>query len=104
MKQGAKGGLQYHRRKDEAGVMISGVMKIRYDDGKGTLEERIVGAGKSFHFPPGCVHQAEALTDCEYIEASTPHFNDRVHVENEYGIEEEAGGLPSTELSEIELR
>jgi hypothetical protein len=50
------------------------------------------------------VHQAEAMTDCAYYEVSTPHFNDRVHVEHEYGIEEEAGGLPSTELYEVEMR
>jgi len=104
MKQGKKGGLQYHRLKDECGVMLKGAMKITYDDGLGNLVDRVVRRGDTFHFPPGAVHQAEALTACSYIECSTPHFNDRVHVENEYGIEEEAGGLPSTELSEIELR
>jgi hypothetical protein len=34
------------------------------------------------------------------IEASTPHFNDRVRMEEAYGVES-SGGLPSTELSEI---
>lgn len=103
MKKGAKGGLQYHRLKDEAGVMLFGKMLVRYDDGTG-LKEKILVAGEAFRFPPGSVHQAEALTVCEYIEASTPHFNDRVHVEKDYGIEEEAGGLPSTTLEEVELR
>jgi mannose-6-phosphate isomerase-like protein (cupin superfamily) len=101
MKRGAKGGLQYHRLKDEGGVMTKGAMLIRYDDGTGTLVERMVRAGDVFHFPAGCVHQAEAFTTCSYIEVSTPHFNDRVHVEHEYGIEGESGGLPSTELKEI---
>ena len=66
--------------------------------------DRVVRPGDSFHFPAGAVHQSIALTPCAYIEASTPHFNDRVHVEGAYGINEEAGGLPSTHISEIELR
>lgn len=103
MKQGAKGGLQYHRLKDEGGVMTKGTMLIRYDDA-GELKERKVRAGEVFHFPTGCVHQAEAITACAYVEVSTPHFNDRVHVESKYGIADEAGGLPSTEVSEIECR
>ena len=52
------------------------------------------------HFYPGLVHQEEALTDCVLIEASTPHFNDRVRVEGKYGVESN-GGLPSTTLQEI---
>ena len=38
-----------------------------------------------FHFPPGSIHQ-RAITNCEMIEASTPHFNDRVRVEKKFGI------------------
>jgi mannose-6-phosphate isomerase-like protein (cupin superfamily) len=104
MKEGAKGGLQYHRRKDEAGVMVRGEMAITYDDGTGRLVVRNVAPGDVFHFPTGSVHQATAITECAYFEVSTPHFNDRVHVEGAYGIMDEAGGLPSTHISEIELR
>ena len=42
---------------------------------------KILSKGKIFHFPPGVIHQEKALTDVEIIEASTPHFNDRVRVE-----------------------
>lgn len=101
MHKGKKGGLQYHHKKDEGGIMTAGHMLVRYDDGKGELIERVCQGGDVFHFPPGAVHQSEALTDCAYIEVSTPHFNDRVHVEHDYGIAEEAGGLPSTELSDV---
>ena len=104
MKSGAKGGLQYHRLKDEGGIMMKGSMRVRYDDGSGTLVERLCRRGDVFHFPAGSVHQAEAVTACSYIEVSTPHFNDRVHVEDKYGIEHEDGGLPSTSLEEVELR
>lgn len=101
--KGNKGGLQYHRLKDEVAILISGRMLIRYDIGDGVLREKILEPGQTAHFPPGLVHQEEALTDCEVIEASTPHFNDRVRVEGIYGLGE-SEGLPTTQEYEIELR
>ena len=103
IKAGNKGGLQYHRLKDEVAIVISGRMLIRYDLGDKVLREKIVESGDVVHFPPGLVHQEEALTDCEIIEASSPHFNDRVRVEELYGFGSPSG-LPSTNESEIELR
>ena len=100
IKAGNKGGLQYHRKKDECGLLISGRLLIRYDNGHGKLTEKILEAGDCFHFPPLFVHQEEAITDCEIIEVSTPHFNDRVRVEEKYGLEEN-GGLRTTKKSEI---
>ena len=100
VRAGEKGGLQYHHLKDEVGVMISGEMIVRFGDGSGNLIERIVGPGDVMHFAPGLVHQTEAITDVVYIEASTPHFNDRVRVEPAYGLELEEG-LPSTSLEEV---
>ena len=103
IKKGNKGGLQYHRLKDEVAILISGQMLIRYDAGDGVLREKILGPGQTAHFQPGLVHQEEALTDCEIIEASTPHFNDRVRVEEEYGFGN-SEGLPTTKENEIEIR
>ena len=101
--KGQKGGLQYHHKKNECGYIVSGEMLLRYDIGDGKLKERILKAGESFHFPPNTVHQEEALTDLEIIEASTPHFNDRVRVEEDYGLPFD-GGLPSTTEDEVELK
>lgn len=103
VKAGNKGGLQYHRLKDEVQIMISGKMIIRYDLGDKILREKIIENGDVVHFPPGLVHQEEAITDCELFEASTPHFNDRVRVEQDYGFEK-PNGLPTTYIEDIELR
>lgn len=103
IKAGNKGGLQYHRFKDEVAIMISGQMLIRYDLGDKILKEKVVSAGDVVHFPPGLVHQEEAITDCEIIEASSPHFNDRVRVETNYGFGSPQG-LPTTLETEIEVR
>lgn len=103
IKAGKKGGLQFHRQKDECGLLISGSLIIRYDNGNGKLVQKKLKAGDCFHFPPGSVHQEEAVTDCEIIEVSTPHFNDRVRVEKKYNLEY-TEGLPTTEKDEIILR
>ena len=69
-------------------------------NGENIRIEKILKEGDSFRFPPGAVHQEEAITDCLIIEASTPHYNDRVRVEKEYGLTEEPG-LQSTTKNEV---
>ena len=103
MKKGKMGGLQYHRKKNECGYILSGTLLIKYDNGKGKLVEKICKKGDSFHFPPFAVHQEKALTNCTIIEASTPYFNDRVRVEERYGLKF-PGGLKSTKISDIKIK
>jgi len=100
VRAGKKGGLQYHRKKDEASYIVSGKMILRYENERGDLVEKEVGPGDWFHFPAGCIHQEIAITDVVRIEVSTPHFNDRVRVESIFGIED-SSGLPTTEESEV---
>ncbi len=102
IKKGFKGGLQFHRKKDEGGYLVQGKLKIRYIDKSKKLQELLLNSGESFRFPPECIHQEEAITDCIIIEVSTPHLHDRVRVEDQFGLEVD-GGLPSTDLSEIVL-
>lgn len=104
IKKGKKGGLQYHHKKNECGYVVSGKLLVRFDNGKGNLTSKIIKKGQSFHFPPGAIHQEEALTDCIIIEASTPHFNDRVRVENRYGFKTSKYGLRSTKRSEVLIK
>ena len=103
IKAGSKGGLQYHRYKDEAGFLVSGKLLVTYEDENGMLRQSVVSAGDHYHFRTGVVHQEEALEDCVIIEASTPHFNDRVRVEELHGLSSE-GGLPTTNEDDIELK
>lgn len=100
MKAGTRGGLQYHRLKHEVAVLLSGSMIVRHVSPLGALTEREVTAGEVVHFAPGMVHQEIAVTDCVLIEASTPHFNDRVRVESEFG-ETDDSGLPTTDEEQI---
>lgn len=95
MDAGTKGGLQYHAEKDETFHLFSGEAIVRSDDGGGMLIETLMKVGESYHIPPGAVHQVEAITDCVFFEASTPHYHDRVRCEDVYGLPAD-GGLPST--------
>tara|TARA_A100001015_G_C14990638_1_gene713770 strand:- start:1180 stop:1605 length:426 start_codon:yes stop_codon:yes gene_type:complete len=103
IKKGKKGGLQYHHKKEECGYILSGKLLIRYDNGFGKLKQKIIKKGDTFYFPKGSVHQEEAISDVQIIEASTPYFNDRVRVEEKYGLSSN-GGLPSTKLKDVLLK
>ena len=103
IKKGSKGGLQYHHKKNECGYLLKGKLLIRFDKGNGKLSKKLLKPGSTFHFPPGAVHQEEAITSCEIIEASTPHFNDRVRVEHKYGLKK-ISGLPTTKKSDVILK
>ena len=100
IKKGKKGGIQYHHKKNECGYVLSGKLLVRYDKGNKKLSNKILKAGDVFHFPPGSVHQEEALSNCQIIEASSPHFNDRVRVDERYGFSSK-NGLPSTKKKNV---
>jgi len=68
-----------------------------------TIEiKNFIKKGSCFHFPPRSIHQEEAITNCTIIEASTPHFNDRVRVEEKYGLKN-TEGLKTTKIKEVKL-
>lgn len=95
MKAGSAGGLQYHVNKDEAFLLVDGFALVWFDDGNGALTMKHLVVGEMVHVPPGAPHRVMAVTDCVFYEWSTPHFDDRVRVEAEYG-EPNTGGLPTT--------
>ena len=43
--------------------------------------------GESFRNSPGTIHQMIAVTDCDVLEASTPHLDDVVRLKDLYGRE-----------------
>ena len=79
--------LQYHNQKDETIHLLSGEMIYRVKDDDGVLADVKLRAGESFRNEPGTVHQMEAVTDCQVLEASTPHLDDVVRLSDRYGRE-----------------
>jgi hypothetical protein len=51
------------------------------------LVEKTLRAGESYRNTPGTIHQMEAVTDCDVLEASTPHLDDVVRLTDRYGRE-----------------
>jgi quercetin dioxygenase-like cupin family protein len=51
------------------------------------LQQEIVAPGAAFHFVPGTVHRVTALEDTTILEVSTPHLDDVVRLEDQYGRE-----------------
>ena len=78
--------VQYHNQKDETIHLLRGEMIYRVKEGE-TLRDRPLKAGESFRNTPGTVHQMEAVTDCDVLEASTPHLDDVVRLSDRYGRE-----------------
>ncbi len=77
--------LQYHEVKDETIHLLSGSMRFWAGPSESLLEQVKLEEGASFHVAPGTVHRMEALTDCDVLEASTPHLEDVVRLEDRYG-------------------
>ena len=78
--------LQFHRVKDESWYVQSGRAELQLGAaGDPILNSEVVGPGASFHFPPGTVHRVKALEDTTILEVSTPHLDDVVRLEDDYG-------------------
>ena len=78
--------VQYHNRKDETIHLLSGELIYRVELGQ-SLEDVMLKRGESFRITPGTVHQMEAVTDCEILEASTSELDDVVRLQDRYGRE-----------------
>jgi len=80
--------VQYHNVKDETVYLLSGELKywVRLD-GSDELQDQRLREGDAFRITPGTVHYMEAVTDCDILEASTPHLDDVVRLKDRYGRE-----------------
>jgi mannose-6-phosphate isomerase len=86
VKSGAALSLQFHKQKDEAWHILEGRLEVELGDiGAAVLNTEIVGAGATFRFRPGTVHRARGLDDALIVEVSTPHLDDVVRLEDDYG-------------------
>jgi mannose-6-phosphate isomerase len=80
--------LQFHRVKDETIYVESGRVEFTIGaPGDALPNSEIVGPGTAFHVTPGTVHRMRALEDSLLLEVSTPHLDDVVRLDDEYGRE-----------------
>ncbi|MDQ2983137.1 MAG: cupin domain-containing protein [Actinomycetota bacterium] len=80
--------LQFHREKDESWYVESGRAEVQLGEaGNAVLATEVVGPGTCLRFRPGTVHRVKALEDTTILEVSTPHLEDVVRLEDDYGRE-----------------
>jgi mannose-6-phosphate isomerase len=80
--------VQYHNHKDETVYLLSGEMlyRVKLPDSD-QLQDMKLKQGESFRVAPGTVHSIQAVTNCDILEASTPHLDDVVRLQDRYGRE-----------------
>jgi len=81
--------LQYHTAKDETVHLLSGeiIYRVQRSSDPDDLENVLLRPGESFRITPHTVHQMEAVTDCDVLEASTAQLDDVVRLRDRYGRE-----------------
>jgi mannose-6-phosphate isomerase len=88
VREGHSLSLQYHVQKDESWYVESGRARVQLGKtGDAVLDEAVISPGDAFRFRPGTVHRVTALEDTTILEVSTPHLDDVVRLEDQYGRE-----------------
>ena len=77
--------LQYHKVKDEAWLVQEGRATLELGEVGETLTSLEITAGDTFRYRPGTVHRVTAIEDLTVVEVSTPHLDDVVRLEDQYG-------------------
>lgn len=82
--KGHKLSRQYHNIKEETFLIQTGEMVLEIGAAD-QLQLFHMTPGVSFHCPPGTIHRMVAITDVDVVEVSTPHLDDVVRLEDDYG-------------------
>lgn len=87
IKKGHSLSLQYHNKKDETVMVLSGKMEfVHYREGEAP-QSTILGPRQPFHVTPLLRHRMIALEDTDVVEVSTTELEDVVRLEDKYGRE-----------------
>jgi len=77
--------LQFHEMKIETMHVLSGRVRLDVGDSVDDLDPVVLEPGEGYHLPAGRIHRLEALETADVLEASTPHLDDLVRLEDRYG-------------------
>jgi mannose-6-phosphate isomerase-like protein (cupin superfamily) len=88
VKAGQRLSLQFHKEKDESWYLLEGRAKLEFaGPGEKATTSEVVTPGAAFRIKPGTVHRITAVEDVLMLEVSTPHLDDVIRLEDEYGRE-----------------
>lgn len=77
--------LQYHELKDETLYLLSGRAEVELGELSGALEASALRPGDAFRLRPRTLHRLRAVADSTFLEVSTPHLEDVVRLDDDYG-------------------
>jgi mannose-6-phosphate isomerase-like protein (cupin superfamily) len=79
--------FQYHERKDEWILVLTGRLRLTLENEAGTIEDRELGPGEGAHVPTGRRHRYTGIDTVSLVEVSTPELDDVVRLEDDFGRE-----------------
>jgi mannose-6-phosphate isomerase len=82
---GARLSLQSHDSKSESWWLLSGRVKLIWDNPNGELVETELEPGYGYTCVVGQRHRLVGITDCEIIEVSTPEVGTTFRHEDDFG-------------------
>ena len=85
IKKGHKLSYQYHKIKEETIRILDGEMDFEVEHNGSSRKTISLKPGNNYHIPAGTKHRMIAVEDCTILEVSTPHLDDVVRLEDEYG-------------------
>ena len=83
MKKGHRCSLQFHNKKKETVFVLSGKLKLILKK-KNKTHYKIMTKGQSISISPKTIHRMQAISNCYYLEASTPEISDVVRIQDDY--------------------
>ena len=84
MKKGHRCSLQFHRLKRETIYILQGILKITSGSNVNKLNSKIYKKGQSMTIKPLLKHRMLAISDCYYLESSTPELTDVIRISDDY--------------------
>jgi mannose-6-phosphate isomerase len=85
IKRGEALSLQYHRKKDETIMVLSGRMELEHFGDGEPPRTTVLSPREPFHITPGLRHRMVALEDTDVVEVSTTELDDVVRLDDRYG-------------------
>jgi len=83
VKKGESLSKQYHEKKHETLYILVGKALLSLGDKNKIISHE--DKNKVYIIKPGTVHRIKALTDCIFVEFSSPELDDCIRLSDEYG-------------------
>jgi mannose-6-phosphate isomerase-like protein (cupin superfamily) len=100
IRAGARLSLQLHDAKRESWLVMSGRVKVAWQDSDGRLVETELEPGQGYTCSPGQQHRLVGITDCDVIEVSTPEQGTTWRLEDDYARPHETEAQRALERGE----